>query len=66
VQLELDRVFLYNAACALGFLAERRGRGADERSCGRTLAEDLRWTRHALGRCASSRRACGGGRFLLS
>jgi aminoglycoside phosphotransferase (APT) family kinase protein len=49
------RVLLYNAACAVGFLAYRAALSevvpAEARSCGRTLAEDLRWTRHALARC---------------
>jgi hypothetical protein len=44
------RIRLYNAACAIGFLAFRRGIPAEERSCGRTLAEDLRWVRGALAR----------------
>jgi hypothetical protein len=48
VVLSTERVLLYNAACAVTFLAYRAGSGPDERSCGRTLAEDLRWTRSAL------------------
>lgn len=44
------RVALYNAVCAISFLAYRAGRRSDERYCGRTLTEDLRWTRHAVGR----------------
>jgi len=42
------RVFLYNAACAITFLAHRAGTGAEDRPCGRTLAEDLGWCKHAI------------------
>jgi aminoglycoside phosphotransferase (APT) family kinase protein len=48
--LSRDRIRLYNAACAIGFLAFRRGVPPDERPCGRTLAEDLEWVRGALAR----------------
>lgn len=48
--IDRDRVLLYNAACALTFLAYRAGTRAEERSCGRTLREDLRWSRHAIAR----------------
>lgn len=48
VQLSRQRIYLYNAVCAFGFLAYRLGTPADEKSCGRTLAEDLRWTRWAI------------------
>jgi Ser/Thr protein kinase RdoA (MazF antagonist) len=48
--IQHDRVFLYNAACALSFLAFRAGKAAEERSCGRTLEQDLRWTRRAIAR----------------
>lgn len=44
------RVALFNAAAAIGFLADRRGSGPDDRPAGRTLAEDLAWTRLALSR----------------
>jgi aminoglycoside phosphotransferase (APT) family kinase protein len=44
------RVALSNAAAAIGFLADRRGHGPDDRPAGRTLAEDLAWTRLALSR----------------
>ena len=44
------RVALYNAACALSFLAHRAGTRPEERCCGRTLAEDLAWTRQAVDR----------------
>jgi phosphotransferase family enzyme len=47
-RLDRDRIWLYNAACAASFLASRRGVPADERWCGRTLAEDLGWVRDAL------------------
>jgi hypothetical protein len=43
-----DRVFLYNAACAVTFLAYRAGHAPEERWCGRTLAEDLQWSREAI------------------
>ena len=43
-----DRVFLYNAACAVTFLAYRAGHAPEERWCGRTLAEDLSWSRKAI------------------
>jgi hypothetical protein len=48
--LNRDRIRLYNAACAIGFLAFRRGVPPDQPSCGRTLAEDLRWVGIALAR----------------
>ena len=44
------RVRLLNAASAVGFLALRAGHGPDARPAGRTLDEDLRWTRLALAR----------------
>jgi hypothetical protein len=43
-----DRVSLYNAACAVTFLAYRAGHAPEERWCGRTLPEDLSWSRHAV------------------
>jgi hypothetical protein len=43
-------VILYNAASAITFLAYRAGTAPDERSCGRTLAQDLAWTRQAVAR----------------
>ena len=49
-----ERVFLYNAACAITFLAYRAGTKPEERSCGRTLDEDLRWSRLAIARFMSS------------
>jgi aminoglycoside phosphotransferase (APT) family kinase protein len=47
-RLDRDRILLGNAACAIGFLAFRHGTSPDERSCGRTLAEDLDWLGRAL------------------
>jgi hypothetical protein len=52
--IQRERVLLYNAACALTFLAFRWGKTGEERSCGRTLAEDLRWSRHAIARVMAS------------
>jgi hypothetical protein len=51
--IDRGRVRLYNAACAINYLAFRSGTSPDQKSCGRTLAEDLRWIREALGRLAS-------------
>jgi hypothetical protein len=48
--LRRDRVRLYNAVAAIGFLAFRMGTPPEQRSCGRTLAEDLNWVRRALAR----------------
>jgi hypothetical protein len=48
--LDRNRIRLYNAACAVGFLAFRVGVPPDQKSCGRTLTEDLRWVRAALGK----------------
>ncbi len=47
-RISRDRVRLYNAACAISYLAFRMGSRPDQRSCGRTLAEDLQWVRTAL------------------
>ncbi len=47
-RIERRRIFLYNAACAITFLADRAGTGPEERPCGRTLAEDLRWSKCAI------------------
>jgi hypothetical protein len=47
-QISRDRVRLYNAACAISYLAFRMGTPPDQKSCGRTLAEDLRWVRAAI------------------
>jgi len=43
-----DRVRLYNGACAISYLAFRMGTPPDQKSCGRTLAEDLQWVRTTL------------------
>jgi hypothetical protein len=48
--LSRHRIRLYNAACAISFLAFRLGVPAEQRSCGRTLAEDLDWVRSSLAR----------------
>ena len=50
VRIDRDRVRLFNAACAVGFLAFRKGHPPEEAWCGRTLAEDLAWTDLALAR----------------
>ncbi len=47
-----ERVRLYNAACAISYLAFRRGTPPDQRSCGRTLAQDLQWVRTAVAKVA--------------
>ncbi len=51
--IDRRRAALLNAASAVGFLAFRAGFAADERPAGRTLAEDLAWTRLALDRAAA-------------
>ncbi len=51
--IDRNRVRLYNAACAISFLAFRAGARAEEKSCGRTLAEDVRWVRTALAKLTS-------------
>jgi hypothetical protein len=48
--LDHSRIRLYNAACAISYLSFRAGVPPDQKSCGRTLAEDLRWIRAALAR----------------
>jgi len=53
-RIQRERVLLYNAACAVSFLAYRAGTQPEERSCGRTLAEDLRWSRLAIARAMIS------------
>lgn len=49
-EVSLARAALYNAACAITFLACRDGYSALEKPCGRTLEQDLHWTRYALKR----------------
>lgn len=48
--LRRDRILLYNAACAISHLAFRVGSAPEEEVAGRTLAQDLVWTRWALKR----------------
>lgn len=52
--IQRDRVLLYNAACAISYLAYRAGTEPEERSCGRTLAEDLRWSKHAIAKALAT------------
>ncbi|HEX5049430.1 MAG TPA: aminoglycoside phosphotransferase family protein [Gammaproteobacteria bacterium] len=52
-----ERVLLYNAACAISYLAFRAGHAPDEPWCGRTLAQDLQWSSRAIERVVGSRRA---------
>ena len=52
--IKRGRVLLYNAACAITFLAFRVGKRPEQRSCGRTLEQDLRWSRHAIARVLGS------------
>ena len=51
--LSRPRIALSNAASAACFLAFRDGVAPDQPSCGRTLAQDLAWTRAALDRWSS-------------
>jgi hypothetical protein len=46
--LDRDRIQLYNAVCAISYLAFRVGTPPEQKSCGRTLAEDVQWVRAAL------------------
>jgi aminoglycoside phosphotransferase len=48
--LSRARILLHNAAVAIGFLAYRDGIAPDVRWCGRTLDDDLAWSRLAIGR----------------
>jgi aminoglycoside phosphotransferase len=48
IHLDRQRIRRLNAACAVGFLAYRHGTPPEIQSCGRTLAEDIGWVRHAL------------------
>jgi hypothetical protein len=54
ISLNRDRIRLYNAACAIGFLAFRDGVAPEQRSCGRTMAEDLDWVRSAVAHLAQN------------
>ncbi|MCB9673745.1 MAG: aminoglycoside phosphotransferase family protein [Alphaproteobacteria bacterium] len=56
--IQMPRLHVENAACAVSFLAYRQETPPGERSCGRTLAEDLAWTRTALARVSGD--ASGG------
>jgi hypothetical protein len=53
-RIQHERVLLYNAACAGSFLAYRAGTKPKDRSCGRTLAEDLHWSKLAIARAMAS------------
>src|SRR6516165_1876594 len=55
--IDVMRVKLYNAICAFSYLAFRRGAPPYERSCGRTLNEDLRWANHALAQLDCTRQS---------
>ena len=46
--LSRERIALYNAVWAISYLAYRDGVPPGERWCGRTLKEDLAWTRRAV------------------
>jgi aminoglycoside phosphotransferase (APT) family kinase protein len=48
--LSRHRIRLYNAVCAISFLAFRSGVPQEQRSCGRTLAGDVDWVRGSLAR----------------
>lgn len=48
--IDVARIGLLNAASAVSFLALRGDAAPEEKPAGRTLAEDLRWTRMALER----------------
>lgn len=49
-RIDRNRVALFNAASAVGFLAFRDGHAPDEPWCGRTLLEDLAWCDLAIAR----------------
>lgn len=51
--IDRERVLLYNAACAICYLAFRDGAAPEERPAGRTLAEDLRWVQLAIARVSA-------------
>lgn len=50
LRLSRRRILLYNAVCACSYLAHRLGVAPEEKCCGRSLAEDLQWTRSATKR----------------
>jgi len=63
-KLDRGRIRLYNVACAISYLALRSGTRPEQKSCGRTLAEDLRWVRTALSKiCLRVRGADTSGPF---
>ena len=49
-RIDRERVLLYNATCAISYLAFRAGSDPEDRVCGRTLAEDLNWSKRAISR----------------
>jgi hypothetical protein len=53
-RIHRERVLLYNAACAITFLANRVGTRPEDRSCGRTLDQDLRWSSFAIAKVLGS------------
>jgi aminoglycoside phosphotransferase (APT) family kinase protein len=48
IRINRERLRLFNAVSAIGFLAFRHGHPPEEAWCGRTLAEDIAWTDGAL------------------
>ena len=48
--IDRARVDLYNAMCAISYLAYRNGIPPEREWCGRTLAGDLAWVRDAIAR----------------
>ena len=54
VRISRARVMLCNAACAVSYLAFRAGIAPEKRWCGRTLDEDLAWTRAATANALES------------
>ena len=54
VRISRARVILCNAACAVSYLAFREGIAPEKRWCGRTLEEDLGWTRAAVANALES------------
>jgi hypothetical protein len=51
-RIDRSRVQLYNAACAISYVAFRSGVPPEQEWCGRTLAGDLAWARDAMARLA--------------
>jgi len=60
ILLSRGRILLYNAVVAFGYLADRVGARPDERPCGRTLDEDLRWCEWAAGNVLGAERHLAG------